>query len=208
MEHDPEGGECFVAGFIALLRGYGGFRPSSQNYVGMEAVRNAAGAFRTEGYELTDDGELQPLLLDNLSGVELTNALQGYVRRAKRGAFDAALVTGTGKDLLEATASHILVERYGYLSTNSNFPTLIGQAFIAMGLATPGNAGPSHESPAEQLEEQMFQTACIVNRLRNKEGTGHGRPWLPSITDTEAKAAVELMGVIAEWLLRVHKERR
>jgi len=37
------------------------------------------------------------------------------VRRAKRGAADAALVTGTGKDLLEAVAAHVLQQRYGLL---------------------------------------------------------------------------------------------
>lgn len=41
-----------------------------------------------------------PLALQNLSGVELTKALKSYIHRAQRGIRDAALVTGTGKDLL------------------------------------------------------------------------------------------------------------
>ena len=62
------------------------------------------------------------------------------MRREKRGAENAALVTGTGKDLLEATAAHILVERWGAYSSSANFPTLLGQAFVALGFATPQNA--------------------------------------------------------------------
>ena len=208
MEHYPEGGETFVAYLISVIRGHGGFRPTSSNYVGAEAIRNAADAFSTEGYHLTEDGELRPLLLDNLTGVELTEALNGYVRRTKRGASDAALLAGTGKDLLEATAAHILKERYGDVSTNSNFPTLLGQVFIELGLATSQNPEQFGESPTRQLEAQMYQAACAVNRLRNKEGTGHGRAWPPSVTDTEAKLATEVMGAIAEWLLQVHKDKK
>jgi hypothetical protein len=59
-----------------------------------------------------------------------------YIRRAKRGSTDAALLIGTGKDLLEAVSVHILQQRYGY-SFTSNFPTLLGQVFVALGLATP-----------------------------------------------------------------------
>lgn len=209
IENDPEGGETFIAQLIAQVRGFGGFRPTStRNYVGAEAIRNATDTFRTEGYDLTQDGELLPLLLENLSGVDLSNALQGYVKRAKRGALDAALVIGTGKDLLEATVGHILEERYGAYQASANFETLLGQVFVALGLATPKHPPETGEQPKRHLEREMFQMALAVNRLRNKEGTGHGRPWPTSVDDTYAKTAVENMGVIAEWLLEIHKESR
>src|SRR5262249_12979712 len=137
LENNPEAGASLVANLISMIRASGGFRESSSNYVGAEAVRNAVDAFKAEGYVLTHDGELMSQLLDGLRGVELTEALEAYVRRAKRGGGDAALVTGTGKDLLEATAAHILLERWGGYSSGSNFPTLLGQAFVALGLATP-----------------------------------------------------------------------
>jgi hypothetical protein len=108
LEHAPAAGAEFASALIAIIRGYGGFRPSSPNYVGRHAYENAAAAFAAEGYELSSDGDLHPTLLDNLSGENLTEALNAYVRRAKKGASDAALVTGTGKDLLEAVAAHVL----------------------------------------------------------------------------------------------------
>ena len=51
----------------------------------------------------------------------------------------------------------------------------------------------------------MYELACAINHLRNKEGTGHGRPWLPSVTEMESRMAIESMGVIAERLLNLHQ---
>jgi hypothetical protein len=207
LENDPEAGERLVTNLISLVKGCGGFRETSPNYVGQEPFRDAVDAFKAEGYELTLEGELRPQMLDSLSGADLTTALEAYVRRAKRGASDAALVTGTGKDLLEATAAHILVERWGGYSQRANFPTLLGQAFIALGMATPQDQTQPGEPAQNRVERAMYELGCAINHLRNKEGAGHGRPWLPSVTNSEAKLAVEIMGVIAERLLAVHKEK-
>lgn len=113
LENDPAAGSSLIENLLSFLRACGGFRAASPNYVGAEAVTNAIAAFRAEGYALTEDGELQPQVLENLSGAAMTVALEAYVRRAKRGVEDAALLAGTGKDLLEAAAAHILVERNG-----------------------------------------------------------------------------------------------
>jgi hypothetical protein len=134
-DNDPESGRTFIAQFIAQIKGFGGFDPTSSNYVGAEAIRHARNAFKGEGYELTEDGKLLPLLLDNLSGVELTKALESYVERAKRGALDAPLVTSTGKDLLEATTRHILEERGWGSRDDWPFAALLGQAFVALSLS-------------------------------------------------------------------------
>jgi hypothetical protein len=208
LEHNPTAGEQLVAALVSLIRALGGFRPTSPNHVGAEAIRDAANVFMAEGYELSDDGELRPFVLDNLSGAALTDALQSYIRRAKRGVADAALVTGTGKDLIEATAAHILRSRFGDYPSHSNFPTLLGQTFVALRMATPQEPSKTNEPSHYRLERAMFDAACAVNRLRAREGTGHGRPWLPSVTDAQARAAVEIIGCIAEYLLSVHNEGR
>lgn len=197
----PEAGGQFVSALIATVKGHGGFRETSPNFVGSDAIANARAAFDAEGYELTCDGELRPKVLDNLTGATLTEALWAYVRRAKKGSGDAALVTGTGKDLLEAVAAHVLQQRFGSYSTTSNFPTLLAQAFIALGFATPHDQAKSGEPPQKRTERAMFELACGINQLRNKQGTGHGRPWLATVTESEARAAIEFMGVIAERLL-------
>jgi hypothetical protein len=158
IENDAQAGGALVASLIAVIKGCGGFRESSPNFVGTNAIKDASDAFKAEGYDLASDGDLRPLLLDNLSGAELTDALEAYVRRAKRGASDAALVTGTGKDLLEATAAHVLVERYGTYSAGDNFPTLLGQAFIALDLAIPQTPAQAGEPTQKRLERALYPT--------------------------------------------------
>lgn len=109
--------------------------------MGAEVVTDVIDAFASDGYVLTRDGDLRPLLLDSLSGRQLTLALAAYMRRAKRGAMDAALVTGTGKDLVEAVAKHVLVTKFNAEPTVTNFPTLLAQAFMAVGLQTSAPPG-------------------------------------------------------------------
>lgn len=138
------------------------------------------------------------MVLDALEGREMSEALRRYALRAQRGIQDAALVTGTAKDLLEATAAHVLVERFGTYPATDNFPTLLGQAFTALGLATTERAD---ESALDHFNRRLYDLGCAVNRLRNKEGTGHGRPFLSTVTDDEARAAVEAMGVVADRML-------
>jgi hypothetical protein len=208
LEHNYQAGELLAGGLVAQVRGCGGFRPTSPNFVGTENIGDLREAFLAEGYELSEAGDLRPLILDSLSGADLTDALRAYVRRAKRGVGDAALVTGTGKDLLEATAGHILVEHFGVYSKQSNFPTLLGQAYAALGLPTPQDPEQPGEAPQRKLSRALFQAACAVNLLRNKEGTGHGRPWLPAVTTEESCTAVEVMGVVASFLLIVHGANR
>ncbi len=207
LDQNHEAGEQFIFAIISVIKGCGGFISTSQNYVGQDEITSSIRAFRTEGYELTIDGELFPIILDNLSGTELTAALEAYIRRAKRGVTDAALVTGTGKDLLEATAAHILIERnrWSNSSSGANFQALLGQTFVALGLATPQDTFQIGESSQRNIERKMFELACEINRLRNKQGTGHGHPWLPTVTQTEANNATEIMGTIAEYLLNCHK---
>jgi hypothetical protein len=208
MENDIEQGGVLVASLISIIRGCGGFRPDSPNYVGIEPFRNAAEAFKPEGYTLTENGELYQILLDNLSGVLLNEALKKYVQRAKKGASDAALVTSTGKDILEATAAHILMEIHGDYAISSNFPTLLGRAFMEVGLATPHDQEQNAGLPRKKMERALYEAACAINSLRNKEGTGHGRPWLPTVTDADAKVAIEVMGAIAERILTAFDELR
>lgn len=186
IEHDIEKGERLVHLVVALVRGVGGFREGSPNFVGAESIQDLREAFESEGYQLSETGELLPVVLDSLQGMALTNALNAYVRRARKGVLDAALLTGTGKDLVEAVAAHVLVQRFGNYSYSDNFPTLLGQAFVAVGLCAVKKAGLTAE---EQMDLALYDLACAVNRLRNRQGTGHGRPFLATVTPAQARSA-------------------
>jgi hypothetical protein len=202
LDNDMDRGRRLVAILISTARGCGGFRPDSPNYVGEEAMRNAQSVLRSEGWVLSSDGELAPAVItDDLAGPEVTEALASYVRRAARGGEDDALVIGTSKDLVEATAAHVLVEKWGSYPTSASFETLLGQAFVAVGLAVPSDHEVAGEPARKKLERGLFTAALGVNKLRNKAGTGHGRPFLPDIGPIEARLAVKTMGCVAELLL-------
>ena len=206
LENDLNSGEKLVYFLISTIRGLGGFRTTSPNYVGQESIINAIQAFKTAGYTLSTDGELRPMVLDNLSNKEIEDALNSYVNRAKRGVADAALLAGTGKDLLEAVSAYVLVKKWGTYPTTANFPTLLGQAFTVLGLVTPSTPVENHEPAKHRMERTLYELGCSINNLRNKEGTGHGRPFVSSLNDDEARVAIESIGVIAEYLLAVLKK--
>ena len=198
IENEVEKGERLVYLLITVVRGVGGFRESSLNFAGAESIQDLRDALGSEGFNLTETGEVLPVVLDTLSGRALTDALKAYVRRARRGVLDAALITGTSKDLVEAVAAHVLVQRFGTYSTSDNFPTLLGQAFVAVGLCA---VKKQQHTPQEQMDLALYDLACAVNRLRNRHGTGHGRPFDPSVTPSQARAAMQAMGLVAARLL-------
>lgn len=126
--------------------------------------------------------------------------LRRYAQRAARAADDSPLVVGTSKDLLEATAAHVLVQWYGTYDPGANFPMLLGRAFAALGL---DSVGPQQQGePAQRrVERAYYESACAVNALRNKQGTGHGHPWLSTVNSSEAQIAIRTMGSITLFLL-------
>ncbi len=202
VENHPEEGARFVDQLVVLIRSGGGFRADSLNYIGIPSFNNLRDAFKSEGYELGSDGELRPAVLDSLEGVALTDALKSYVRRAQKGVEDAALLTGTSKDLLEATAAHVLREKWPSIPVPQVFPTLLGMAFTALKLKTPEDKVVQAEPPQHRLQRGLYEAACAINTLRNKQGTGHGRPWVSTVTPEDARSAVQIMGAVAELLLR------
>lgn len=202
LSNDAPKGGAFVRRLLAEIRGCGGFRPQSPNYVGEDPIANAIDAFAASGFLLGSDGDLRPQILASLEGATTTAALRAYVARIRQGYMDSALVVGTGKDLLEATAVHVIVERYGSEPTSStNFPTLLGQAFAAVGLATPQDPVKAGEAQFRVPERRLFDSALAVNSLRNRQGSGHGHAFLPTINADQARAAAEIMATVSELLL-------
>lgn len=83
LEEAPAEGSKFILGLLSKVRACGGFRPSSDNFVGLEAVENTRAAFESEGYVLASDGSISAKVLDSMRGAELSEALRRYAERAK-----------------------------------------------------------------------------------------------------------------------------
>lgn len=122
MDNDELAGSRAVAGLIEVLRGCGGFLSGSRNYCGEDAINTCVVAFNDQPAELTNDGILRVRNLAALSGRELTVALRSYVTRAQKGFEDSVLLAGTDKDIIEATAAHVVAERFGSYPTQADFP--------------------------------------------------------------------------------------
>jgi hypothetical protein len=208
LERESKKAETFAAGIISAVRSCGGFREASPNYVGAEAINNLSEALKPLGVVLSADGSISQVALNSLSGKQLTAALRAYVERAKKGIEDGALVVGTSKDLMEAVAAHALQELWGQYPTTANFPTLLGQAFVALDMATPEQKPQPGEHQRARLERAMYETACAVNNLRNKQGSGHGRPWLVELGESEVSAAIEFIGVLSALMLDNLEKKR
>lgn len=208
LTNNVSAGGILVGSIISTVQGCGGFRRASANYCGEESINNLIAAFATNGWDLGLDGSLQPQVLENLSNKALTSALRVYAERARRGALDSPLLTGTAKDFLEAVAAHVLVQKWGSYSNGANFPSLLGQAFTALGLATSATPPNSGEPAKMRVERAAYDLACSLNALRNKEGTGHGRPWLSEVTSSQARFAIESMGNIASLLLDTMEQQK
>ena len=210
MDSNPAAASQFASGLLAKVKACGGFREASVNYAGREAIDNLRAAFDSEGLILSDDGTISPKVLSSLTGVLLTDALAAYARRAQRGAQDAALVAGTGKDLLEATAAHVLMTLNGGYPSGVNFQSLLGQAFVALDLAVPELPEQPGEPAVKLMERGLFTSALGVNRVRNKQGSGHGRPWTPTLAEEDVRAAIEVVGAVSAYMLAklAKRERR
>lgn len=102
LDNDPEAGYKLALTLLQDVKVSGGFRPESTNYAGRDAIQGAIEAFREQGLILTEEGSLVRQSIEGLRGRELTEALRKYADRARRGAEDAALLSGTSKVILPA----------------------------------------------------------------------------------------------------------
>lgn len=195
-----------MEGLIAAVRAEGGFADDSPQFVGIDALTNLRRALGSIGYTVDEDGELGPVLLDNVPEADQLAVLAQYAARIRRGAVDSPLVTGTGKDLLEAAARHVLVQGGGTYDARMGFPGTLLNAYVAQGLTPPPGQLVQGQGlapdPVAQLQQAVFLAAVAVNRLRNAQGTGHGRPYPPSITARQAELATQAIALATELLLR------
>ena len=202
----PLAGGELVLYLLQRLAGCGCFRAGSRGLIPAELVENAKAPLRAAGYELHADGVATPIVLESLSGERLSDALRAYVDRARHGAADAALVAGTGKDLLEATARHVLVESVGSYNPHMPFAGTLLAAYRALGIAIDDSKVMAaleglSDSPVQRVNEALLLVGLAVNRLRNAEGIGHGRPQPVDLETHTAITSAEATGLVAGFLL-------
>jgi len=199
----PEEGGRLVVRLVEMVRAVGGFSSESDQYIGEDVCVAAQRAFAEIGYLLDPEGHVRPRLLDNLEGAQLTEALWVYVRRARTGVTDAALVVGTAKDISEAVARHVVVELAGSYSPTMGVPGTIFHAYHHLGLIAPDPKILEQLDPDPRLalQQAVYILACTASRYRNSAGAGHGRP-SPSTADAlDGRLCAEAAGLLGDLLL-------
>lgn len=208
-DHDRRAGLECARQVVDLLRAAGSFEPALEAYVGQDKCQRLRDALGRLGYELDASGALRARVVDNLSGTELTDALRAYVDRINLNPDDAPLQVGSGKELDEAVARQVLLERMGQYPTSGHagsFPVTLAQAFTVLGLEiAPDLHQALHSDPSRQVQQCLFLLGVAVNRLRNDAGTGHGRPDAPrrteDLTKAQARVVARATALIAGMLL-------
>ena len=118
---------------------------------------------------------------------------------------DAPLQVGTGKELDESAARHVLTELLGDYPVSGNFPVTLTSAFTAIGMATPTELPKLDPDPHRAVHQCLFLLATAVNRLRNDAGTGHGRPDPPrktsALTPAEGRLVARATALVAGAVL-------
>lgn len=195
--------EPLIRAFVDSLRSHGSFDRSSADFPGEARFIALQNAFRAQGYDLARDGQLTRLSLDALEGVELTDALSAYADRSLRGSEDIALLVGTGKDLLEATAKHVIEVASGAPASSTHFDATLFQAFDRLGMATPPAdlVGKLDRDPRRMLEQALWLAAIAQKKLRNELGTGHGHASLPLASLDDARLSSQTAGLVSRMLL-------
>lgn len=206
-QHDTEAGLRLARRIVVILQGGGAFNASLPAFAGVEKIERLRSSFDRAGFVLRPDGDLRAKVIDNLEGTERTEWLQAYVDRLNANPDDVPLQIGTGKELDEATARHVIEQKAGDYKVSgrgSDFPFTLSQAFYLVGFAGPPTATLDPD-PHRAVQQCLFLLAKEVNRLRNDAGTGHGRPSGPKrtspLTPAEARLVARATALVAGALL-------
>jgi hypothetical protein len=113
---------------------------------------------------------------------------------------DLQLVVGTCKDLAESVAKVVLAARGVTTATNEDFPKLMTQAQAVLD-RQPGKGLAS----GAQIRDVAQGALKIINNLpnlRNRFGTGHGRPLIPEVAEEVVLLSVDMTMMWTRWALR------
>jgi hypothetical protein len=200
---DPAATLLFVKDLIAMLKARGCFIQGNDQYAGEPAIRAAQSAMRAVGWRLDASGDFYPASIAGLEGRDLSEALKQYVRRIQRASDDDALTIGSAKELLEAAARHVTVETTGSFDRRADFPTTLFRASTMAGTGVPTSRmiDDLDADAFRAVEQGLALTALAINRLRNLEGTGHGRPTPTRATRRQGIIAAQAAAAICYVLL-------
>jgi len=165
-------------------------------------------ALASAGWYLTEDGHLQPF-----GHVDLDTggrpALEEQVERLRRSTTDPALQIGTAKELLESVSKFVLEELGMPVNEKMDFNQLWHLARERLNVL-PQQVDPNlpGADAIRAIHQSTWNIADQVNKLRNLQGTGHGRTLPTGVSEDLAMLVVREAATVAEYMLtRLDREK-
>ena len=123
---------------------------------------------------------------------------------------DPEATIGAAKDVIEATAKHVILSAGESISASEKFPALLNRAMEHLGVdvKTVDSSRPGADS-IRRILGSLSAIATGVNELRNHYGAGHGRPTMQSgLRSRHATLAAQAAETWVNFVLATEQDRR
>ena len=203
-QREPTRARTLVDELLSTLRVAGliGEEASGEN------VDRLKRALASSGWYLTEDGYLQPF-----GNVDLDTggrpALEEQVDRLRRSTSDPALLIGTAKELLESVSKFVLEELGIPVGNKMSYDQLWHLARERLGVL-PQQVDPNLPGveAIRAIHQSTWNIADQINKLRNLQGTGHGRTLPSGVSEDLAMLVVREAATVADYMLaRLDREK-
>ncbi len=205
---NPARSRDLIEGLLAEYRAFRFFTQGEDPAKEKERLikcRSAQQAFMRIGWDLTTSGEIHPAGVASVASAEGRPAIEDQLERLRRGSDDPALMLGTAKEMLESTAKYVCEDFSVPYRPNTSFDELWHHARERLGIL-PNQVNLS-EPGAKELRtilQSSWTIASMANKLRNNEGTGHGRTLptaiSPSVAHIVVREACSIVQLVLETL--------
>ncbi|MCE1179876.1 MAG: abortive infection family protein [Micrococcales bacterium] len=165
-------------------------------------------ALASAGWYLDGDGHVHPFgQIDLDTGGRA--ALDEQVDRLRRSTADPALLIGTAKDLLESVSKFVLEELGMPVHDKMDYNQLWHLARERLGvLPQQVDTNLSGADAIRAIHQSTWNIADQVNKLRNLQGTGHGRTLPSGVSEDLALLVVREAATVADYMLaRLSREK-
>ena len=205
---DPARAGELIEGLLSEYRAFGFFNTMEDmqdETKRLEKYQSAKQAFMRSGWELTESGEIFSAGVTSVVATEGRPAIQEQLDRLRRGTDDPALMLGTAKEMLESTAKYVCQTFSVPYRVNMSFDELWHLARERLGIL-PEQVEQSQPGAKELREilQSSWSIARMTNKLRNDEGTGHGRTLTtaigPSVAHFVVREACNVVQLVLETL--------
>ncbi|WP_434595447.1 abortive infection family protein [Brevibacterium sp. 1718] len=115
------------------------------------------------------------------------------------------MILGAAKDPLEAGAKFVLEERQERYQPDESLEALLNRAMKLAGISTrPDDVSSEASKALATINQSVPKIAEAVRKVRNDQGSGHGRTVMATMSMPEAAFIRDLTLSVVNFLLSEH----